>query len=118
MGHPMHKESSYAEDVSIVEKMPDQASAVKTTLHFHADAELVIDKEQDMAPVLSHVQAMREDNERTGSRWGEGRMVGHIPALYYPAIAAIKDRVERDAAIQKFFCEHPQFVGFSPYLKA
>lgn len=117
MGHSMHKESSYAEDVSIVEKAPDHTSAVKTTLNFSANGDMVVDNEQDMAPVLEHVQAMREGNERTGERWGDGRVVGHIPALYYPAIAAIKDRAERDAAIQKFFREHPQFVGFSPYLK-
>lgn len=118
MGHPMHKESSYAEDVSIVEKAPDLTSAVKATLNFSANGDMVVDREQDMEPVLKHVQSLREENDAKGARWGEGRVVGHIPALYYPAIAAIKDRAERDAAIQKFFREHPQFVGFSPYLKA
>lgn len=116
MGDPM-KESSYAESVSIVEKEADQSSAVKTTLHFEANGDMVTQRTQDMAPALRHVQAMREENAIKGERWGEGRVVGHIPALYYPAIAAIKDRAQRDAAIQTFFREHPQFVGFSPYLK-
>ena len=116
MGDPM-KESSYAESVSIVEKEADASSAVKTTLHFEANGDMVTQRTQDMEPALRHVQVMREVNEAQGSKWGEGRLVGHIPALYYPAIAAIKDRDQRAAAIQTFFREHPQFVGFSPYLK-
>lgn len=115
MGDRM-KESSYSENVSFVEKEADHTSAVKTTLHFEGD-EFITQRTQDMEPVLKHVQAMRESNELTGTRWGEGRLVGHIPALHYPAIAAIKDRAQREAAIQLFFREHPQFVGFSPYLK-
>jgi hypothetical protein len=111
------KESSYAESVSIVEKEADGTSAVKTTLHFESSGDMVTQRTQDMEPALKHVQIMREQNEAKGSRWGEGRLIGHIPALYYPAIAAIEDRNERNAAIQAFFREHPQFVGFSPYLK-
>jgi len=110
------KESGYSENVSIVEKLPDGTSAVGSALHFEGD-DLTIQRFQDMAPVLEHVREMREANEAHGSRWGDGRVVGHIPALHYPAIAAIKDRTQRDAAIQKFFREHPQYVGFSPYLK-
>ncbi|AMM22992.1 hypothetical protein [Variovorax sp. PAMC 28711] len=110
----MQKENGFSENVSFVEKAPDHTSAVGTTLHFEGQ-DLITQRTQDMEPVLAHVQQMREATE--GKNWGEGRLVGHIPALYYPAIAAITDRDQRNQAIQRFFREHPQFVSYSPYLK-
>lgn len=111
------KESSYAESVTVVEKDADHTSAVKTTLTFEANGDVLIDKEQDMEPVLAHVRQLREENDAKGARWGEGRVVGHIPALWYGPISQIKNRAERDAAIMNFFRTRPDLVAFDPYLK-
>lgn len=110
------KERGYSENVAFIEKAPDQTSAVGAELSFEGQ-DLVTRRFQDMEPVLQHVKDMREANEDQGSRWGDGRMVGHIPALFLSEIAAIKDRPKRDAAILAFFRENPAFCGFSPYLK-
>ncbi len=100
----------------MLEKAPDESSAVGTVLHFEGE-DLITQKFQDMEPVLAHVRQLREENDAKGTRWGEGRVVGHIPALWYGPISQIKNRAERDAAIMNFFRTRPDLVAFDPYLK-
>lgn len=104
----------FSENVSILDKAPDRTSAVGTVLHFEGD-DLITQRFQNMEPVLQHVKELREANE--GKNWGEGRIVGHLPALYRAKFTAIKDRTERDAAVLNFFRTHPQFVSYDNYLK-
>lgn len=89
-------------------------AGVRTILRWEGD-ELITQRQQDMEPVLAYVKMRREQLE--GQPWGEGREVGHIPELYYPQIAAIKDRKERSAAVKQFFVDHPQFCFYENYLQ-
>lgn len=109
----MQLESGYSENVDVDEGV-DPATGIRTTFKFEGD-QLIIQKTQDMEPILRHVQQMRERNE--GKNWGEGREVGYIPPLYYDKILLIRDRKERAAAIKTFFRQNPAFCAYDAYLK-
>jgi hypothetical protein len=60
----------------------------------------------------------KEAREATeGKRWGEGRLVGHIPPAQYGKFLMIRDGTERKTAIKKWLIENQQFVMFDRYLK-
>jgi len=109
------RESSYSENVTIDEGF-DVGTAVWTRLHFEGDS-LITERTQDMEPVLAHVDAMREQNDMLDGGWREGRLIGHIPALYYGRIARIRNVVERQAAVLKFFRENPRLCAYDKALR-
>lgn len=90
------------------------ATGVRTVLHFEGRT-MVIEKQQDMEPILAHVQAMRERNE--GKNWGEGKEVGHIPELFYIPISLERDKVLRKKRVKAFFRQYPAFCAYPAYLK-
>ncbi len=105
--------NGYSENVTIDEGV-NPHTGVRTLLHFEGDS-LITQKTFDAEPHLERARQMREAQD--GQRWGEGKLVGHIPPAFYAQICTIKDGAERRAAVQKFFRENPAFVGYSPYLK-
>lgn len=109
----MQLENGYSENVDVDEGL-DPATGIRTVLKFEGD-QIIVQKTQDMEPILRHVQAMRERND--GKNWGEGREVGYIPPIFYDRICLIKDRKERAAAVKSFFRQNPAFCAYAPYLK-
>lgn len=105
--------SGYSENVTVDEGI-DVQTGIRTKVHFEGDS-VIFQKTFDAEPALQYVQALREAQE--GKRWGEGRLVGHIPPAFYGPICAIRDPQERKQAIKRFFQDNPQFCGYSPYLK-
>lgn len=89
-------------------------TGVTTQTHFEDDS-IVVQKTFDAAPHLEYARQAREATE--GKRWGEGRMVGHIPPAFYAQILTIRDPQERKKAVQRFLRENPAFVMFDRYLK-
>jgi hypothetical protein len=89
-------------------------TGVTTQTHFE-DGSIVVQKTFDADPHLEYARQAREATE--GQRWGEGKMVGHIPPAFYAQILLIKDRDERKRAVQQFFKENPAFVMFDRYGK-
>lgn len=85
---------------------------IRTQLHFEGDS-LIVQKTFDAAPHLEYAANARRDTQ--GKNWGDGRMVGHIPDIYYAPIMQIKDRKEREKAVRLFFQENPAFVMFDRY---
>jgi hypothetical protein len=89
-------------------------TGVRTVLRFEG-RQMVIEKQQDMEPILRHVQAMRERN--AGKSWGEGKEVGHIPELFYVPISQDPDRERRKRRLKAFFRQYPDFCAYPAYLK-
>jgi hypothetical protein len=85
---------------------------VGTKVHFTDDT-IVVQRSFDPKPHLAHAKHARESTE--GKRWGEGKMIGHIPPVFYAEILKIRDRDERDQAVTKFFRENPAFVMFDKF---
>lgn len=100
----------FTESVTIDE---GYAGDIRTQLHFESDGGLVVQKTFDAAPHLEYAAKARADTQ--GMRWGEGKLVGHIPDIFYAPICAIKDRKEREKAVRLFFQENPAFVMFDKY---
>lgn len=88
---------------------------IRTQMHFESDGGIVVQKTFDAAPHLKYAEEARIATQ--GKNWGEGRLVGHIPDLYYAPIAAIKDRQEREKAVRLFFQQHPAFIMFERFGK-
>lgn len=89
-------------------------TGVQSLTHFEDDG-FVVQKTFDAEPHLQYARQAREATE--GQRWGEGKLVGHIPPAFYAQILTIRDRDERKRAIQRFFKENPAFVMFDRYGK-
>lgn len=89
-------------------------TGVTTQTHFE-DGSIVVQKTFDAAPHLEYAARAREATD--GQRWGEGKMVGHIPPAFYAEILTIRDPQERKRRVQRFFHENPKFVMYSNYLK-
>lgn len=87
---------------------------VRTQVHFDPDT-IVVQRSFDAEPHLQHAKLARESTE--GKSWGEGRMIGHIPPVFYAEILKIRDRDERDKAVMTFLRENPAFVMFDKALK-
>ncbi|OUM01752.1 hypothetical protein [Variovorax sp. JS1663] len=87
---------------------------VRTQLHFEGDS-LIVQRSYDAEPHLEYARQAREATE--GKRWGEGRLVGHIPPAEYARFLLIRDNGARQAAIKAWLRENSQFVMFEKYLK-
>ena len=105
-------DKGYSENVSIDEGV--NACGVRTIFHFEGE-DLITQKQQDMTQALEHVRQMRERNE--GKSWGEGKEVGHIPALFYAPMLLEPDRDKRKKMVKQFFRENPAFCAYPAYLK-
>lgn len=90
------------------------SQSIRTMTHFE-DGDLIVEKKFDAQPHLDYAKQAREAT--AGQRWGEGRLVGHIPPAFYAQILAIHGRDERKAAVAKFFRDNPAFVMFDRYRK-
>lgn len=89
-------------------------TGIATKTHFEDDG-FVVQKTFDAQPHLDYAKQAREATE--GQRWGEGKLVGHIPPAFYAQILMIRDPQERKKAVQRFFKENPAFVMFERYGK-
>ncbi len=92
----------------------DKDTGIAEVTHFQ-DGEIIIEKRFDAAPALEYAAHARQATE--GQRWGDGKLVGHIPAAFYGPISLIKDPQERRKAVQRFFAENPAFKMFDRYGK-
>ena len=90
-------------------------TGVQTRTHFDADEAIVIQKSFDAEPHVEYAQKAREATD--GQRWGDGKLVGHIPPAFYAQILLIRDPQERKKAVQRFLKENPAFVMFERYGK-
>lgn len=96
----------------VVDEGLDRETGIHTTLSFEGK-DLIVKKSFDAEPHLKHAAIARQSTE--GKRWGEGRLIGHIPPAFYAQIIVMKDKEERRKAVRKFFAENPMFVMFDRY---
>ena len=87
---------------------------IRTQVHFEGD-DVVIQNTFDAEAAIEYAKQARLATE--GQRWGEGKLVGHIPNMYLAPILAIKDTREREKAVMSFLRENPAFVMFDKALK-
>lgn len=102
----------FTENVSVDEGV--DALGIRTQFHFEG-SDITVQKTYDAEPHLKYAEDARI--QTAGQRWGEGRLVGHIPPLEYALIRQIKDRGEREKAIRLFLQTNTKFVMFDKYLK-
>lgn len=102
----------YQENVTVDEGTG--VSGVNTKLHFEGDS-LIVQRSYDAEPHLQYAAAGRE--AQNGKRWGEGRLVGHIPPLEYAKFLTIKDNSERQKAVKAWLRVNNKFVMYDRYLK-
>lgn len=101
----------FSENVSVHEGMaPD---GTETILHFEGN-DLIVQKRYDAEPHLRYAEMARQ--QTAGQRWGDGKLVGHIPAAQYGKFLLIEDREERMKAIKAWLRENSKFVMFDRYL--
>ena len=105
----MQRDSGYSENVSFVEGVHE---GVTTTLHFQGD-EFITQKTWDAQPHLEYARAARQATE--GKRWGEGKLIGHIPPAMYAKIITARDRQHRKQLITEFFRDNPAFRMYDGY---
>jgi hypothetical protein len=91
-----------------------QATGITTRAHFE-DESIVIQKTFDAEPHVEYAKRAREATQ--GQRWGEGKLIGHIPPAFYAQTMLIRDPQEREKAVLRFFQENPAFVMFDKALK-
>lgn len=89
-------------------------TGINKRTHFE-DETIVVQKSFDAEPHLEYAKRAREATE--GQRWGEGKLIGHIPPAFYAEILQIRDPQEREKAVMRFFQENPAFVMFDRALK-
>lgn len=87
---------------------------VRTQVSFEGE-EVIVQKTFDAEPHLKYAEQARQ--QTAGMNWGEGRIVGHIPPVFYAQIMRIRDPAERDKAIMTFLRENPAFCTFDRFLK-
>ena len=97
----------YSENVSIVDDISQDG--VVTTLHFEGDS-LITQRTYDAEPHLRYAQEAREAT--AGQRWGEGKLIGHIPPAEYARFLLIRDNKDRKKAIMAWLRENSRFVMF------
>lgn len=90
------------------------SQGVHTKLTFEGEA-AIVKKTFDATPHLKHAENARI--QTAGQNWGGGKLVGHIPPVFYAQIMTIRDPQEREAAVMKFFRENPAFVMFDRFGK-
>jgi len=88
------------------------AQGIRTQLHFEG-GDLIVQKTFDAEPHLQYAKEARLATQ--GMNWGDGRMIGHIPQIFYAQICAIRDRTEREKAVTRFFQENPAFIMFERF---
>lgn len=93
----------------------DKDTGIEVKTHFDGGEAIVIQKTFDAEPHLEYAKQAREATE--GQRWGEGKLVGHIPPAFHAEIMMIRDPQERKRRVQQFFRDNPAFVMYEPYLK-
>lgn len=109
-----HRGTNLAEG-HVIDEGVDPGTGVGTRWHFQG-GEMIAEKYQDMEPVLKYCREMRE--ALAGQPWGEGKPIGHIPALYYDEIlTAPGGKKERGKAVKAFFKKRPEFCYYPAYLK-
>jgi hypothetical protein len=102
----------FSENVSVHEgTAPD---GTETILHFEGN-DLIVQKRYDAEPHLQYCEQARQAT--AGQRWGDGKLVGHIPAAQYGKFLLITDPRERMKAIRLWLQENSKFVMFDKYLK-
>lgn len=92
----------------------DANTGIAEATHFE-DETIVVQKTFDAQPHLEYAQQAREATD--GKRWGDGKMIGHIPPVFYGQILRIRDPQERERAVMQFFRENPAFLMFDRALK-
>lgn len=102
----------FQENVTVDEGV--SAQGVRTQFHFEGDS-LIVQRTYDAEPHLRYAEAARQATE--GQRWGEGKLVGHIPPAEYARFLQIKDNQERKKAIKRWLQENPAFCMFPKYLQ-
>lgn len=100
----------YQENVSVDEGTT--ADGVRTILHFEGDS-LITQRTYDAAPHLDYAKQARQATE--GKRWGEGKLIGHIPPAVYGQFLAIKDNQERQKMIRRWLAENRGYVMYDGY---
>lgn len=109
----MGRGTELAEGISLDQGLTPQG--VRTIIHFQG-TEMVIQRQQDMEPILRHVQEMRERNAAKFG-WGSGKEVGHVPEIFMPQLRAIRDPIERRKWLQAFFKANPMLCAEPRYTK-
>ena len=97
----------FTENVTVDEGVTRQG--VRTQLHFEGDS-LIVQKTYDAEPHLRYAEAARQAT--AGQRWGEGKLIGHIPPAVYGKFLLIRDREERKKAVMAWLRENPAFCMF------
>lgn len=89
-----------------------QRRGVDTTLHIE-DEKLVIQKSFDAEPLLDDCAASRNN---AASTWGEGQVVGSIPAPIYWQM--VREGTAFDPkAVTAFFRSNPHFLRYEKFIK-
>jgi hypothetical protein len=92
----------------------DANTGIQEVTHFQ-EGEIVVEKRFDAQPHLEYAAQARQAT--AGQRWGEGKLVGHLPPAFHAQVLMIRDKDERKKAVQRFFKENPAFVMFDRYGK-
>lgn len=109
----MGRGTELAEGISIDEGQ--SPAGVRSIIHFQG-TEVIFQRQQDMEPILRHVQEMRERNE--GRPWGTGKEVGHVPEIFMPLLNAVgTDPAARRKWRQAFFRANPMLCAYPAYCK-
>jgi hypothetical protein len=103
---------AYSENVTLDEGV--SRGGVRTQLHFEGES-LIVQKTYDATPHLQYAQQAREATD--GQRWGEGKLIGHIPPAEYARFLMIRDNAERQKAIKTWLRENPAFCMFHRALR-
>lgn len=85
---------------------------VITKLHYEGD-NLITQKTYDAEPHLQYAADARE--QTAGKRWGDGRLIGHIPPAEYARFLKITDNQERKKAILAWLRENNKFIMFDGF---
>lgn len=105
----MGRGTELAEGISINEGR-SPGSGVYSIIHFQGD-QVIFERQQDMEPVLQHVQEMRERNALRG--FGVAKELGHVPDLFYAKFRVMPSE-ERRKAIRAFLIENPKLCAVPP----
>ena len=102
----------YEENVSFVDNV--SKDGVVTNLSFEGE-EMIVRKTWDAEPHLRYAEEARQAT--AGQRWGEGKLIGHIPPAEYAKFLLIKDNAARKKAIMAWLRENSRFQMFDRAFK-
>lgn len=106
-------EKGFAENAVIDEGVDE--NGINTKLIFEGDY-LITQKTYDAEPHLKYAEEARIAT--AGQRWGEGRLVGHLPPAEYARFLKIRDSKERQKQLRAWLAQNSKFVMFDRYLKS